>query len=214
RDSLLEITADTDLRDEFDELEEWGPQFNLTGGSTTPPAVQEYPFANLVPTGDYNISTLDVLLWTDYPTNTNRIRLVNTSYQDADRTTTFTGQPVKWYRFTDTIGFSPTPNLNYLVQARIYKQHPINDANLNATVILINRDWNEVLIWAAVQRGFMELKQYQTAAGINTLLHGDPRYPGAPGLINARKKRRTKENWRESKSLKPRYRPYSSHGRY
>ena len=209
RDALLEITSDPDLRDEFDELEVLGQLFNLTGGSSIPPSVQEYPFSAIIPPGTYNTNTLDVMLWTDFPTNTNRIKLDNTSYQDADRSGTFPGQPVEWYRFADTIGFSPSPNFNYQVQARLYIQHPINDANLQATQILIARDWNEVLVWAATQRGYMELKQYQTAYGINTLLHGDPKYPDKPGLINGKKKRRAKENWRDSKPLRPRYNAYS-----
>src|ERR1700752_4933272 len=58
RDALLEITSNPDFRNEFDLLEEYGPLFNLT------PQVQEYTFAvNIVPVGDYNVSTLDVLIW-------------------------------------------------------------------------------------------------------------------------------------------------------
>jgi hypothetical protein len=96
----------------------------------------------------------------------------------------------------------------YRVQARIYKMHPINDAALNQTQILINRDWNEVLIWAAVKRGFMELLEYEKAAAVQKLLYGDPKHPERPGLLNGRKKRREKEQWRMQAALRPIVRSY------
>jgi hypothetical protein len=207
RDALLELTGDPDLRAEFDELEELGPKFNLTGGSVST-AVQEYPFSNFVPTGDYNINTLDMILWTDYPTNTARIRLENTSYQEADMITPFPGQPAKWYRFADTAGFVPVPDKNYQVQARIYKMHPITDANLRTTPILIGRNWNEILVLSATEKGFLELLEYEKASEIHKLLHGDSKYPNRPGMLNGRKKRREKEQWRQQAALRPIVRGY------
>src|SRR5580700_3307756 len=63
RDSILEIAGNTDYRDDFDQLEEYSGLVNLIGGGIGV-SVQEYPFSNWVPPGDYNISTLDVMLWT------------------------------------------------------------------------------------------------------------------------------------------------------
>ena len=208
RDSLLEMTSDPKLRDEFDELEVIGPTFNLTGGAQGV-SVQEYPFSSLLPVGVYNTSTLSLLIWTDPPQNTNRWSVAATNYQDADQITPFPGLPVKWYRYGDSIGFVPTPDLNYQVQARIYKQHPINDANLPATVVLIADDWREVLILAAVIRGYIELGEFEKAAKLKILLYGDPDKPDEPGLMYKRKKRRDKEMWRRQQSLSPRVRRYS-----
>ena len=208
RDSLLEMTSDPTLRDEFDELEVIGPTFSLIGGATGI-SVQEYPFSNLLPPGAYNTSTLSVLIWTNPPQNTNRWSLAATNYQDADQITPFPGLPVKWYRYGDSIGFVPTPDLNYQIQARIYKQHPINDVNLPATVVLIADDWREVLILAAVIRGFIELNEFEKAAKLKILLYGDPDKPEEPGLMYKRKKRRDKEMWRRQQSLSPRVRRYS-----
>src|SRR5271168_3733167 len=79
RDALLEITSDPDLRDEFDQLEEYGPRFNLT------PQLQEYAEAsNLIPSGDVNVATLDILIWQDPPTNIIRRSLEPSHYQKAD----------------------------------------------------------------------------------------------------------------------------------
>jgi hypothetical protein len=208
RDSLLEMTSDPKLRDEFDELEVIGPTFNLTGGAQGV-SVQEYPFSSLLSPGVYNTSTLSLLIWTDPPQNTNRWSVAATNYQDADQITPFPGLPVKWYRYGDSIGFVPTPDLNYQVQARIYKQHPINDANLPATVVLIADDWREVLILAAVIRGYIELGEFEKAAKLKILLYGDPDKPDEPGLMYKRKKRRDKEMWRRQQALSPRVRRYS-----
>lgn len=196
RDAILEISGNTDLRDDFDELEEYGTAFVLT------PGTQEYAFSNIVPSGDFNLATLDVLIWTDPPTNSNRQRLTMTSYQAADDTSTQSrGLPSEWYRFADTIGFVLTPDKAYQVQPRILRRHPINDAALQNTTILLPREYNEVLVWAAAERGFAELLQFEKAAGIHQLLHGDPKKPDQPGLIKSIKSRRKKENWRRQKPL-------------
>lgn len=208
RDALLEMTSDPKLRDEFDELEVIGPVVNLTGGPQGT-SVQEYPFSLFLPPGVYNTATLSVLLWSDPPQNTNRIAVFATNYQDADQITPFPGQPFKWYRYGDNIGFVPTPDKNYQVQARIYKQHPINDAALSTTVVLIADDWREVLILAAVIRGFIELMEFEKAAKLKILLYGDPDKPDEPGLMYKRKKRRDKEMWRKQQGLSPRVRRYS-----
>lgn len=203
RDALLEMTSDPQLRDEFDELEVVGPFFNLTVSQ------QEYAFSNIIPPGEYNTATLSILLWTNPPGNTNRIAVFATNYQDADQVTPFPGQPFKWYRYGDNIGFVPVPDQTYQVQARIYKQHPINTVSLPATVVLIADDWREMLILAAVMRGFIELNEFEKASKLKVLLYGDPKKPDEPGLMYKRKKRRDKEMWRRQQSLSPRVRRYS-----
>ena len=208
RDSLLEITSNPDFRNEFDLLEEYGPQFNLTPPSGNPPnGTQEYPFANFVPFGDYNVATLDVLIWQDPPTNSIRRKLLQSHYQKADNFQPTFSLPTEWYRFADTLGFTPVPDKAYQVQARIIRQHPINDNALNQTVILIPREWNEILVWAAVERGFMEYMEYEKAARVHQLLYGDPKHPDRPGLIEGRKKRREMEAHRTEEGLRPVYRP-------
>lgn len=208
RDSLLEMTSDPKLRDEFDELEIVGSLFNLTGGPQGV-SVQEYPFSSLLPPGVYNTATLSLLIWTDPPGNTSRWSVAATNYQDADQITPFPGLPVKWYRFGDNIGFVPTPDRNYQVQARIYKQHPINDVSLPTTIVLLADDWREPLILAAVIRGFIELGEFEKAAKLKILLYGDPEKPDEPGIMYKRKKRRDKEMWRRQQALSPRVRRYS-----
>jgi hypothetical protein len=207
RDALLEITSNPDFRNEFDLLEEFGPTFNLTPPSGQPPVgTQEYAFSNIVPIGDYNVATLDVLIWQDPPTNSIRRKLGMSHYQKADNFQPTFSLPTEWYRFADTIGFTPVPDKAYQVQARILRQHPINDNQLNQTQILIPREWNEILVWAAVERGFMEYLEYEKATKVHILLYGDPKHPDRVGLIEGRKKRREMEGFRTEQALRPVYR--------
>src|SRR5690348_8782481 len=126
RDSLVEIAGNPDYRDSFPELEVVGPTFNLTGGPIGV-SIQEYDENNFITVADFNIKSLLFFIWTDFPTNSNRKQLIPTSYQDA---TTFTSQsslPVEWYRYGGNIGFEPTPNQNYQVQADYMRRHPFVD---------------------------------------------------------------------------------------
>lgn len=190
RDALLEISGSPDYRDDFPELEELGPTFSLTINQ------QEYAETLMAPTGDIVSVVDDILIWVDYPTNTVRRKLDWAHYQKTDRFTPIYSLPTEWYRHSTNIGFNPVPNLPYQVQWRMVKMHPIEDNNLPQTVILLPRDWNEVLIWNAVYRGFSELMEYEKAAKVYQLLHGDPKDQSQPGLLFSVKRKRRKEAWR------------------
>lgn len=213
RDALLEITGNATLRDEFDELEVWGEPYTLV------PEQGEYSFDSLLPLAlngkpiPYNQATLDVLMWTNPPSNTVRIKLNPTHYQDADRATQQnSSQPSEWYRFGNLIGYSPTPNEAYQVRARILQMHPIATP-LELTVVLLSQEWHNVLVWAAVEQGYMEFQEFEKAAAVHQLIHGDPKSPTTLGLIGAKHTRRKKEAWRQSIGLRPVIRSYSYGGR-
>jgi hypothetical protein len=209
RDALIELTGNPDLRDSFSELEVLGAITNLTGG-TVATAVQEYPESQFIAlSSDYNIKTLDFMIWTDYPTNNNRKQLNPSHYQETDKFNSYPSLPTEWYRFGNTIGFDPPPNKNYQVQARIMRRHPITDyfnavGALNSTVILMPNEWFEILEWSAAMRGFMELLEFEKASEIRTLLWGDPEHPvNMPGLIAAVKTKRRQESWMQQQPLRP-----------
>lgn len=202
RDALLEISGSPDYRDDFVELEELGPVFNLTA------KIQEYAETLLAPTGDIVSVVDDILIWVDYPANTVRRKLDTSHYQKTDRFTPVFSLPTEWYRHSTNIGFNPVPDKAYQVQWRMVKMHPINDNALSQTVILLPRDWNEVLVHAAVYRGFNELMEYEKAAKIYNMLHGDPKDQSQPGLIYSVKRKRRKEQWRMESRLSLTRRPY------
>lgn len=211
RDAIIELSGNPDLRDSFSELEEYGPQFNLTGGPIGV-SVQEYAETNFVPQGppaDYNIKTLDFLIWIDYPNNQKRQQLTPTHFQDSDKFNSYPSLPNQWYRFGNTIGFEPPPNQNYQVQARLQRRHPITDyfnqtGQLNQTIILLPNEWFEILEWSAAMRGFMELLEFEKASEIRQQLWGDPAHPNDfPGLVASVKTKRRQEAWEQQQPLRP-----------
>jgi|SRR5271166_4335809 len=209
RDSIIEIAGNPDYRDSFPDLEILGAVTNLTGG-TVSTTVQEYPESQFIAlASDYNIKTLDFMIWVDYPTNQRRIQLNPSNFQESDKFSSFPSLPTEWYRFGNTIGFEPPPNQNYQVQARIMRRHPITDyfnaaGQLNTTVILLPNEWFEVLEWAAAMRGFAELLEFEKVAEVRTLLWGDPAHPNDnPGLIASVKTKRRAEAWMQQQPLRP-----------
>jgi len=204
KDALLELSSNGDYRDDFIDLELLGPAYNLTAGT------QEYSESVILPVGHLNIATLDIRLWIDPPTNSQWIKLQPAHYQKVDKASQGLSQPNEWYRFGYYIGFNTVPDQAYQIQARVLKYHPISfNAGIGSTVILLPRDWNEILCWAAAQRGFMELEQYEKASNIHRLLYGDPKMPDKPGLVAGRVKKRANEAWRQQRPLSPTIRQVS-----
>lgn len=208
RDALIEISGNPAYRESFTELEVTGPLFNLTGGPLGV-AVEEYDESNFITTPDFNLRSLQIFLWIDYPTNQIRKMLEPTSYQDANKFQSFPSLPSEWYRYGNLIGIHPAPLQNYQVQARYMREHPITDyyntqGMLNQTVILFPNEWLEVLEWAAAMRGFMELLEFEKAAQVRTLLYGDPKAPNDnPGLIKSVISKRKAEAWMQQQPLRP-----------
>ena len=198
----MEISGNPDYRDDFQELEMFGMPVNLSNN------VQEYPESTFIPPGEVNVATLDILIWIDFPTNTIRRKLDWAHYQKTDRFQPVFSLPTEWYRFGGMFGFNPVPDKTYQVQPRILRMHPIIDDAIAETPILLSRDWNEILIWAAAQRGFMELMEYEKASAIHTLLYGDPDNKNQPGLIFHVKRKRRKEEFRSEGRLTVMKRPY------
>lgn len=195
-DGLLELTSSGELRDEFDDLERLGPTFNLTA------TVREYPFSTILQPGDYNEGTLDIRIWNDYPTNRVFQRLHKTDYQFTDNYSNNPGRPSAWYRYGDNYGFDLIPDKSYQIQARYLIRPPLGSP-IQSTYLPIPSSWNDVLVLMAVQKGFVELNQYEKANAVYQILHGDPRDPSKPGLIYKRKKRYQIEAWREVQPLRP-----------
>jgi hypothetical protein len=201
RDALLEISSNPDYRDDFDQLQEFGNQFNLVIGQ------QEYDEAPIIPSGDVNLATLDFLIWLDYPTNTVRKKLEQMSFQESDRFQPLNSLPTQWYRFANNIGFNPVPDQPYQVQPRILRMHPIDDNSVIGTNILLPREWNHILVHAAAEFGFIEYGEYEKASSIHQLLYGDPDRPKEPGMIKKAKRRLERERWRSTQALRPVYKP-------
>lgn len=207
RDALIEISSSPGFRNEFDELEETGPVYDLTADQAM------YDGALFINPDDVNLAFLDFVLWQDPPYNTNQKQLVQRNYQEIDRHRKTPSIPSSWYRYKNEIGFDPVPNFGFQAQARYYRLHPIDDSCLANTLILLPRDWWEIVVLSATERGWIELLEFEKATAIHMLLYGDPKEPMRPGLIAGRIKRREKEDWRKERKLAPIKRRYSYSGR-
>jgi hypothetical protein len=211
RDALIELTSNPDLRDSFPELETRGPVYNLIGGSINI-SVQEYAETSFVWPEDRSVKILNFVIWIDFPFNTRTQKLDPGVFQEADEYKQGPSRPVSWYRIGNLIGFDPTPDRNYLVQATYQRAHPINDyfntaGLLNKTIVLMREEWFEVLEWVAAYRGFGELLNYPRAQEVFNMVWGRPD-PGTsgerlPGLITNLKSRRQSERWLKQQPLRP-----------
>lgn len=211
RDAIIELTSNPDLRDSFPDLEERGPAYNLQGGPISF-SVREYPESNFIWPVDENAKVLNIIVWIDFPFNTRWNKLNPGVFQESDKFRQGPSLPVDWYRYGKNIGFDPSPNRNYRVQASYQRQHPINDwfnsaGLLNRTIILMDQAWFEILEWTAAMRGFAELLNYPRADEIFQMIWGkpDPNNSGErlPGLITNVKTKRQSERWLQQQPLRP-----------
>lgn len=202
--ALIDLCTNRQFRDDLTELEVIGPTFNLTAGT------QEYAETLFVNTagGDLNMATLDVKLWTDVPAGSNFIVMEPSSYQWTDRGGANQGRPTKCYRYGSNIGFFATPDATYQVQARCLRYHSFSNPIQN-TPLLIPVELEEILIWAAVKRGWAELEAFDKVMNVDRLLHGDPKHPDRTGLIESYKTKSSREDHRVSFSIRPTIRRYT-----
>jgi hypothetical protein len=221
RDALIELTGNPDLRDSFPDLEVRGPTVFLHGGNIVL-SQREYPESEFIWPQDANCKVLDIIIWIDPPFN-HRFQQLNPShYQETDQYLQGPSRPVDWYRFGEMIGFYPTPDRRYRVQASYQREHPITDwfnveGNLNTTVVLMRKTWFEILEWVAAYRGFGELLNYPRAKEVYEMVWGRPDPNNAaerlPGLITNVKTKRRSEAWLKQQPLRPIIRPYGWGGK-
>ncbi len=201
RDSLVEITTSMQYRDDLVELEVRGTPFNLTA---LVPMYSEDLFVPAVAAplqSGLNMATLDIILWTDPPTNSKFIKLEYNHYQNTDSVYT-NSLPSSWFRFGLELGFNPTPDKAYQVQGRCLQYHPINDSDLAATQILLKREWNEILVYMSAMRGWLALEEFEKAGAVRQILYGDPKDVNNPGLLKARKPVRQREMHRTTGKIR------------
>lgn len=101
-------------------------------------------------------------LWyiVDVRDNTNN-RIINQRFiKDYDRLVVTSGQPVRYYRFGDSLFLDPTPNAIYEISIR-YKIRPQD--LVSAGIALIEREWDEILVVMTVIKGLQAFKQWDEA---------------------------------------------------
>lgn len=119
------------------------------------------PFTVTVPgTATYIVPT-DLWFILDLTDTTNSRKIDRVSFQMIDNQFPTSGQPVRYYRFSNTLTFDPVPDLAYDIKLR-YRKRP-NDLG-TASNLLIGTEWEELIVSLSVKKGYDALGSKDAAA--------------------------------------------------
>lgn len=99
--------------------------------------------------------------------DTNEREVRKTSVKVLDRTSRSIGQPNRYARFADTLELDPTPDAAYTITMR-YRLRP--NELVPGSVMLLNREWDEVVTVLATVKGYEGLEQPEKASAARSLL--------------------------------------------
>jgi hypothetical protein len=98
-------------------------------------------------------------------TNTRRVRRVH--YTEIDKITQTLGQPVRYYRYSNTFTLDPIPDAVYTIQIR-YRNRPADF--VSGSNLLLGTEWEEPIMQLATIKGFEALDQRAKALEQRQLL--------------------------------------------
>jgi hypothetical protein len=90
----------------------------------------------------------------DLRDNTNSRRIRRVHYTEIDKVTQTTGQPVRYYRYGNTITLDPVPDATYEIQLR-FRLRPSDF--VPGSNLILGTEWEEPVITMATIRGFEAL---------------------------------------------------------
>ena len=120
-----------------------------------------------------------------------------------------TSIPAIWAPFGTQYVLRGVPNGAYPMTVDFW-MWPTIAAVINSTVIQLPPDWLEIVRYEAQMRGFIDLQEPDKAAGIRTILYGNPMKPGMPGLIKQRLTRIQAEYQDANYGMRPRTTRYTN----
>jgi hypothetical protein len=120
------------------------------------------------------------------------------------------GVPSIWAPFKNTIWLAPVPNQGYPLIVDYWQLVVLNSTDINNTQILVPDDWIEIIQYEAQMRGWIDLQEPDKAGAIRTLLNGNPKKPGMPGLIKQRLTQIQSESSNASYGVRPRLTRYGA----
>lgn len=111
---------------------------------------------------NYTLSTWVPDLWfiLDVRNEFYQQKLYRKDPSEFDRTWWIDGMPLRYTRFQDRLEIDPTPDVDYDMSMR-YRVRPAE--LVNGGEHLLTREWDEVLITMAVQKGWEALEQWDKA---------------------------------------------------
>ncbi len=126
-----------------------------------------------------------------------------------DRYTNVPGVPSIWAPFNSQFFLRAVPDNAYTLTIRYWQTVTLDPDDINDTELLVPSDWEEIIDYEAQMRGYMDLQEFDKAQAIRTLLYGNPRKPGMPGLIKQRLTRIQAEAENANYGLRPRKQRYT-----
>jgi hypothetical protein len=116
--------------------------------------------------------------------------------------TNITGQTIFWTRFQGQIYFAFAPIMPYYVYCRYRKENKFSSPVSGTDPILLPNTWQDIVGYAAAERGAISLDLNDRQVKYHNILYGDPKWQatggteGAPGLIFMRtsQEQRDKQN--------------------
>lgn len=118
------------------------------------------------------------------------------------------GQPIYWTRYNGAIYIAFAPELNYSAYCRYRKMQTFSEPISPNDVILMPNTWQDIVGYAAAERGAMSLDLNDRVEKFHTKVYGDPKWQatggteGAPGLIFMRTSQEQRDMTRSSRQLR------------
>lgn len=189
RKSVLELT-DTY---KFPTLQVSGPTVQLTqfsAGPYEPSYFMQTEDAGLAIT---NVDSFFIYYQTPYPlTGQNENPGILMKFKTIDSIETslnIDGITIFWTRHENMFYFAFAPNQAYYVYCRYRKTNPFSSPVAGTDIIYMPPTWQDIVGYAAAQRGAISLDLNDRADKFHRILYGDPKWQatggteGAPGLI-------------------------------
>lgn len=211
RKSVLELTETY----KFPDIQETGPTIQLTQFSPGP-----YTYNQFMQSEDagLDISNIDSF-WIYYETPVSldasngdnpgvqlKFRTIDVLEQDLN----ITGLPVYWTRYNGALYVAFAPDQAYFSYVRYRKMQSFSSPVQGTDVILMPNTWQDIVGYAAAERGAMSLDLNDRVEKFHNKIYGDPKFQlsggteGMPGLIFMRTSQEQRDKIRAAISLRPR----------
>lgn len=182
--TLREITE----KYQFEELHVEGPLYTLT-----PNIKQVVPISSLLNSGDDYTWIDDPVIYLDPPNNTIGYPMDFMENKAIKPLLTVPGSiPFKYTVVGSNFLLGGEPQMAYQIYLPYYRRHPFNNANLQQSQLFIPESWQDIVEYAAAERGCIALRWPDMQTYLHNLLWGDPDFQrsggveGRPGLIAGR----------------------------
>lgn len=203
----------------FEELRVKGPLVTVGPGLGNQGSNYEYPVASFVNAGDdltlmenpviflsQTMATQVNLIGTGSNFGTSPVGYpMNYKTPTAIQTMLFIpgGIPFNWTRYGQYFWFGVQPGQNFQMYLPYQRRIPIQP-DIGSTPLYIPPDWEDIVAYAAAERGAQALRWPEQIKQLREILYGDPKNPRArPGLLTAMDLQIERDQQKSSRSLEP-----------